>query len=387
MIKSRSFLMVISLFMVVFILSSITVAQDEVIYKKIRNRDRLSMDFTKIKKPASIEEFKSVFHLEPIGQYFTSTCWCFSTTSLLESELYRLKGKKIRLSVMHTVYWEFVEKCRYFVQNKGKDNITAGSEQDAVTRMIKKYGMVPMADYTGLLSGQDKHNHGRLFRELRTFLSFIKENKYWDEDYVIMNAKYILDKYLGKPPDKINYEGVEMTPAEFRDKVFGLNLDDYVVFMSFKYLPFYTRGEYTVPDNWWHSENYYNVPLDDFCKIINEGIKDGFSASIGGDVSEPGLNTTELVGVIPSFDVQGKNINQDSREFRFNNRTSTDDHAIHLVGYKKIGKNYWYLIKDSGGGSYFGYPMYRDDYVKLKILTYMIHKDAAKDVLKKFVEE
>jgi len=37
-------------------------------------------------------------------------CWCFSTTSFLESEIYRLTQRKIKLSELHTVYWEYVEK-------------------------------------------------------------------------------------------------------------------------------------------------------------------------------------------------------------------------------------------------------------------------------------
>lgn len=384
MVKSKYVTGLVVLLISAFLFSSIIYAQDEAIYKKSRNRDILSLDFSRIKKPQSPDEFEQVFHFEPVGQYFTSTCWCFSTISLLESELYRIKNKKMQLSVMYVVYWEFFEKCKYFVETKGEKNITGGSEQNAVMRMIKKYGIVRAEDYTGLLPGQEKHNHGPVLRELRKFLDFVKENEYWDEDYVLMNVKYILNKHLGKPPEKINVNGTEMTPIEFRDGEFGLNLDDYVAFMSFRYVPFYTVDEYRVPDNWWHSKEYHNVPLDEFYKIIEEGIKKGYSVVIGGDVSGPGFNAGELAAVIPSFDVTAKNINQDSREYRFYNKTSTDDHSIHIVGYKKVDKNYWYLIKDSGGGNYFGYPFYKDDYIKMKILEFMIHKDAAKDILKKF---
>jgi len=47
----------------------------------------------------------------------------------------------------------------------------------------------------------------------------------------------------------------------------------------------------------------------------------------------------------------------------------------------------WYLIKDSGSGSRNGenkgYYFYHEDYVKLKIMTFTVHKDAARDILKK----
>ena len=46
------------------------------------------------------------------------------------------------------------------------------------------------------------------------------------------------------------------------------------------------------------------------------------------------------------------------------------------------------LIKDSGAGSRNagdkGYYFYHEDYVKLKIMDFMVHKDMFKDYLSKF---
>ena len=81
-------------------------------------------------------------------------------------------------------------------------------------------------------------------------------------------------------------------------------------------------------------------------------------------------------------------IDEHARQFRFSNGTTTDDHAIHLIGYK-IDDNgeWWFLIKDSGSGSrngnFPGYYFYHEDYVKLKMMTFTIHKDAVKETLKK----
>ncbi|PJC57295.1 MAG: peptidase C1, partial [Ignavibacteria bacterium CG_4_9_14_0_2_um_filter_37_13] len=53
----------------------------------------------------------------------------------------------------------------------------------------------------------------------------------------------------------------------------------------------------------------------------------------------------------------------------------------------KNGKD-WYLIKDSGAGAYNvddkGYYYYSEDYVKLKIVDFCVHKDMVEDILKKF---
>ena len=366
--------------------------KNEAIYKTLategKEKSYLSLDFSRIEKPASLDEFSQQFHFPPIRQGNTGTCWSFATTSLFESELKRLGRKEVKLSELYTVYWEFVEKARRYIREKGNSALGHGSEHNAVVRQMKTYGAMPAKDYTGLLFGQKEHDHDKLFQELRNYLEFCKDHEYWDEEKAISYVKSILDKYLGKPPETIVVDGQTLTPKEYLEKVLMLPLDDYVSFISFKYLPFYSKGEYKVPDNWWHSQDYYNLPLDDFYNAILGAIKKGFTVGIGGDISEPGNSGENNLAIIPSYDLPRKLIDQDSREFRFSNRTSTDDHATHLVGYKEKGNETWFLIKDSWEtafrGPIKGYFFYRDDYMKLKVLSFMVHKDAVKEYLEKF---
>ncbi len=200
-------------------------------------------------------------------------------------------------------------------------------------------------------------------------------------------VKVILNKYLGEPPISFSYNGKDYTPFQFLQSL-PINLEDYVVAISTKSIPFYTQGSYNVPDNWWLSEDYYNLPLDAFYDVILTALKMGQTISIGGDVSEPGYYGEEDICFIPTFDIPTENIDQDSREFRFNNRTSTDDHLIHIVGYKKVDGVDWFLIKDSArsarSGKYKGYLFYRSEYIKLKTLTFMVHKSAMEKYLDKF---
>ncbi|HEK85187.1 MAG: C1 family peptidase [Candidatus Saccharicenans sp.] len=366
--------------------------QDEAIYKtrefEGQKREYLTLDFSKIDHPTSVSEFQQVFHQPPIRQYRTGTCWCFATTSFLESELKRLGRGEFKLSEMYTVYWEYVEKARRFIREKGNSFLGEGSEHNAVIARMKQYGAVPESAYTGLLPGKTEHDHAAMFNEINNYLEFCKKNGYWDEDKAVDYVKLILNKYMGEPPSTIEVNGQKMTPKEYLDKVLQLPLDDYVAFMSFKYLPFYTKGEYRAPDNWWHSQDYYNVPLDEFYQAIVNALKKGYSVDLGGDVSEPGISGEAGLAIIPTFDILPSLINQDSREFRFYNHTSTDDHAIHAVGITQKGDHTWFLIKDSGAGAhrgpYQGYVFYRDDYVRLKMLIFMVHKDAVTDLLQKF---
>jgi bleomycin hydrolase len=362
-------------------------------YKEQIKKERKSLlfDMSAIEKPASPDVFKPHFHFDPVAQYLTGTCWCFSATSMLESELYRLNKKKIKLSEMHTVYYEFVEKARYFVKTRGSSLFTMGAEFNSVTRMWEKYGAVPYDAYPGVLAEDGRYDHSEMYAEMSNYLKYIKEHDYWCEKTVVSQIKAILNKYMGKPPKSFTYEDKEMTPLQFLKDVLKLNPNDYVAVMSTLSVLFYTKGEYAVPDNWWHSKEYYNVPLDVFYGIIKKALKEGYTVAIGGDTSEPGKNGFEDAAIIPTFDIPQEYIDQSAREFRFYNRTSTDDHGIHIVGYTRLGDHDWFLIKDSGRsaryGKFEGYYFFRDDYIKLKMLAYMVHKDVLKDILPKFKEK
>jgi bleomycin hydrolase len=155
---------------------------------------------------------------------------------------------------------------------------------------------------------------------------------------------------------------------------------------------FYKKVEYKVPDNWWHNADYHNVPLDVFMATLKNVIRQGYTVSIGGDVSEPGFDRVTQCAVVPDFDIPPSYINDDARQFRFSNSTTTDDHGMHLVGFlEKDGKD-WYLIKDSGSGSRnndlnakeFGYYFFSEDYIKLKMMDFIVHKEVVKDLLGKF---
>ena len=372
------------------ILSNIR-AQDKAFYAKkfIWDRERtiLTADFSKIKKP-TLDDFDKVFFLPPVRQDTTGTCWAFSTTSFLESEIHRLQGKSIKLSEMYTVYWEYVEKARRFVQEKGNSAFAEGSESNAVLERIKQYGCVPKSAYTGLINGQTVYNHEPMFKEMNDYLQFLKEHNYWDETVALNTIKSILNKYMGQPPQSFEYQGKTYTPQEFRDQVCQLHPDDYVGFMSTLKIPFYTKGEFEAPDNWWHSKDYHNVPLNVFYQAIKNAIRNGYSMVIGGDVSEPGKYGWEDIAVVVPWDIPQNAINQYSRELRIYNHTTQDDHGIHLVGYTHKYGHDWFLIKDSGSssryGKYKGFYFFRDDFIKLKMLTFLVHKDAVTDVLKKF---
>ena len=356
---------------------------------------RFVMDQSDMDLPNDLSLYQSVWTQPTESQGNTGTCWAFSTTAFYESEVFRLSGKKVEISEIYTVYWEYVEKARRFIEKRGNSNFEQGSEGNAVARIMKMYGAVPFEAYTGIQEEQIFHTHEKMFEEMKDFLKSLKKNNAWNTDYGLETIKSIMNHYIGKPPVDFSIEGKKYTPHTFLKDYLKLNPDDYVEILSYKQEPYWEQVEYKVPDNWWHSKEYYNVPLDVFMEIVNRTIKDGYSMSIGGDVSETGFSRETNCAMVPDYDIPSAYINEDARQFRFSNETTTDDHGMQLIGilenYNDSGKN-WYLIKDSSSGSRnvgeedprFGHYFFHEDYIKLKMMGFTIHKDAVEDVLKKF---
>jgi len=351
--------------------------------------NRFSMDYTGIDVPKSLSEFNTVYSSDQMSQGLTNTCWCFSTLSFFETEVNRISKQEVKLSQSYIVYWEYVEKAKEFVKTRGETFIGEGSEANAVTRMMQMYGLVPYESYTGLKANQPFYDHVTLFDEIDAYLKNVKASGAWNEETVVGTVKSIMKFHMGEPPTMVTVNGKTMTPLKYMTDVLKLNPSDYVDFMSLKQSPYWQKAEYDVPDNWWNSTDYYNVPLDTWMNIIKTGIKSGYSIAIGGDVSEGGISPELGVAMIPSYDIPSSYINEDARQLRFSNGTTTDDHGIHMVGWCEKPNGMWFLIKDSGSSARNnpqnpGYYYYHEDYVKLKMMSFTIHRDAAKDVLAKF---
>jgi bleomycin hydrolase len=354
--------------------------------KKEKDEKRtLRLDWSRVRIPPSPEAFHPVFHFPPVRQYATGTCWSFCSTSYFESEVARRTGRKIKLSEMWTVYWEYVEKARRFVREYGHSEFSEGSEDLGAREIYRQYGAVPEAFYPGILDTTGRHDHNRLSVELRAYLDWVKEQKYWEEEKVIAYVREILDSHLGRPPESFTFEATTYTPKQFLADVLRLDPDDYIDIVSTMKEPFGGWILYDFPDNWRRSRSCLNVPLDTFYRVIKETVRDGYTVSIGGDTSEPGLDGGEGAAVVPTWDIPREWIDQASRELRISNGATGDDHGIHAVGFMRYGGRDWFLIKDSGSGAQLGkfpgYYFFDGDYVRLKMLGAMVHRDRLKGLL------
>jgi len=325
------------------------------------------------------------------------TCWDYATSSFVETEAMRLGKKEFDLSEMFTVRYDYVTKAEYYIKVHGKANFSAGGQAHDMMRVIKEHGVVPENIYHGINYGDTIHRHGELLDGLKGFLKGV--NKVSDQKMTtawLPAVNGILDAYLGKKIEKFNYNGKTYTPKEFLNQEIGVNPDDYVEITSYTDAPFYSQYILRIPDNWSYN-NYYNVPLDDLMKIMNNSLKNGYSFVFDGDVSEPGFNHKKALAVLP-LSTEKENmyfkaglkeikVTQEMRQKTFNSRETTDDHLMHITGMAKdqTGKIY-YKTKNSWGDSndYGGYLFMSEEYVKLKTVAIMVHKNAIpSEILKK----
>ncbi|MFD2823752.1 C1 family peptidase [Lacinutrix iliipiscaria] len=336
-------------------------------------------------------EFKTTVDLEAtnvISQGNTGTCWSFSTSSFLESEIMRLTGKQIDLSEMYTVRHTYFKKAWTYVMRQGKAQFSEGGLAHDVTNSIATHGIVPNYVYSGLKEGEEKHNHSKMADSLKNILTtYLKDTNAYTSNWK-NDVNHVLDYYLGPNVTSFNYEGIEYTPQSFLEMT-TINPKDYVTITSFTHQPFYTNFVLNIPDNFSNGD-FYNVPLDDLIEIMNHALHNGFSIELDCDVSEKTFSSKHGIAVIPLNDSTDallnvspeKEITAEFRQQEFENYNTTDDHLMHITGllkdqngttYYKV-KNSW--GKDSSRVANGGYIYMSEAYAKLKTISIMVHKDA-----------
>jgi len=338
-------------------------------------------------------QFKTIVDIEAtdvISQGNTGTCWSFSASSFLESEIIRLTGKRIDLSEMYSVRHTYSKKAWIYVMRQGKTQFSQGGLAHDVINSVSTNGLVPNYVFSGLNEDQKNHNHSKMIDTLeQTLNSYIKShNEYaskWSDD-----VEDILDHHLGKNVSSFNYEGVQYTPQSFL-KMTTINPDDYVSITSFTHQPYNSNFVLNIPDNF-SNGSFYNVELDDMITIINNALNNGFTIELDCDVSEKTFSAKHGVAVIPEDDKTKtesmtnvkpeKNITAEFRQQEFENYNTTDDHLMHITGLLKDqnGTTY-YKVKNSWGNdsnrvANDGYVYMSEAYMKLKTISIMVHKDA-----------
>jgi len=339
-------------------------------------------------------DFTTVIDIEASAvknQGNTGTCWSFSASSFLESEIYRNSGEMIDISEMFNVRNTYKAKAWTYVMRQGKIQFSEGGLAHDVMNSVQKNGLMPETAYSGLVGNVKKHNHEKIVPELQKVLdTYIKNDK---------NSKYtnwkiavdsILNVYIGTPPTDFEYNGNEYNPMSFL-KMTNINTHNYLTLTSFLHEPFNTEFILNIPDNF-SNGNFYNIPLNTMVEEVDNALKNGYTLALDCDVSENTFSSKYGVAVIPNYDleneksltyiVEEQNITSDFRQSEFENFDTTDDHLMHIIGlvkdqngteYYKV-KNSWGTDSNRIGNN--GYIYMSKAFFKLKTISVMVHIDA-----------
>jgi len=308
-------------------------------------------------------------------QYISSTCWSFSSISLLESELLK-KGKgEVDLSEMFIARYSMKRKIHRHLKLKGGNFFTPGGQFHDAVWVIKNFGMMPEEAYSGKGQGELNHNHA----DLDTVFSwFVKDCV--DKGITELDEKQntfvdsVLDYYLGTVPATFNYKGHTYTPHSFTEQFLELNPDEYIEITSYKHHPFYTK--FVLEDKYnWTGDEYWNVPLSDFSLITDAALDNGYTVGWDGDAQDDYFNYTEGLAYLPEIIKDYST----ERQIAFEKQTTLLDHMMHITGRKtdKNGKT-WYYIKNSWGqatNALGGFMFMREDYFKIRTVAIIVNKN------------
>jgi bleomycin hydrolase len=361
--------------------------------------------------------FTKIAHLDALpvqSQGNTGTCWSFSGLSFFESEMIR-KGVKNTpaLSEMYIVRKAYEAKAVSYVRADGKKNFSEGGAFHDIPYVINAYGIVPQSVYNSK-NESDKYDHGEMFAVLNGTMSGIIDNMKSATNGISPVWKKaisgVLDAYLGVAPTDFMYEGKKYTPQSYAAAT-GLKMEDYVSITSFTNHPMNSTCILEIPDNW-ASGMSYNTQMEDLFTIAENALKNGYTIAWGADVSEKGFSFRNGLGIVPedmsTITQMGKDarnfseagaerksnafeepvkelaITQDLRQQGYDNKTTQDDHGMHIVGlYQEKNGTKYLLVKNSWGTDNFpkGYLYVSQNYFNYKTINIYLHKDGVpKDI-------
>ncbi|MBK9568498.1 MAG: aminopeptidase [Chitinophagaceae bacterium] len=309
-------------------------------------------------------------------QYMSSTCWSFSSMSLLESEFLKMGKGKVDLSEMFIARYSMIRKIHRHLQLKGGNFFTPGGQFHDVIWVIKNFGIVPEEAYPGRGQGENNHNHAEMDTLFSRFVSACVGNGITELNES-QNAfvDSVLNYYLGAVPDEFEYKGRIYTPFSFTEQYLGLNPDDYVEITSYTHHPFYKS--FILEDKYnWTNDAYYNVTMDDFSRITDNALATGYTISWDGDAEDDYFNFSEGLAYLPETITDY----QEHRQQAFETQTTLLNHMMHIVGVTKDKKgDKWYYIKNSWGdysNTLGGFLFMREDYFKIRTVAIIVNKKA-----------
>src|SRR5690606_1562806 len=147
-----------------------------------------------------------------------------------------------------------------------------------------------------------------------------------------------LDEYMGKAPENFTFEGKNYTPNSFAEEL-KIHPEDYVTLTSFTHHPAYSKFILEIHDNF-SDGSYYNLPLDEYIRVLDDALPKGYTGALDTDVSEKTFAAEAGMAISPSegkaedyFKVllPEKWVTAEERQTAFENYSTEDDHLMHIT--------------------------------------------------------
>ncbi|WP_265446416.1 aminopeptidase C [Flexivirga meconopsidis] len=257
------------------------------------------------------------------NQQKSGRCWMFAGLNLLRAGVMeRLGVKDFELSQNHTLFWDKLERCNYFLESVAAmkdrelddrtlayvldDVMGDGGQWNMFAALVRKYGVVPKtvmpetesSSHTAPMNKNLRRVLRQAARDLRAASG--PEAVAQVRSQALGTAYRMLAIHLGTPPTDFEWQWTDddgefhrdgrMTPQDFRDRYLTVNVDDYVCLVDDPRASS-PRGRTFTVDQLGNIVGgdpvcYLNVPASVLKTVAAQAIQDGEPVWFGCDVGQ-----------------------------------------------------------------------------------------------------
>lgn len=304
-------------------------------------------------------------------------------TSFIEVEGNRLTNTKSDLSWTYLLYFSLLESCRDYIESHGKHPLNLIPDFKMALRVVKTYGILPVNVYPIKLKDNQQPDFKQLRIELSNYLLTVKSTDSWLESTILATVRSILNHHLGEPTNRFMFGRIAINPVEFLRSTLGFYLEKYVMVSSDLAQPFWRKRLLSEA----LATQVYNIPLDFYTAILNNGIQTGYPAIMQADVDDAGFDHLTHVAIVPSFGLGQLPLDGPKRQYHHDYKKQAEDQPLLLVGYKQHQNQTWYLTRYNGNLSPAssnindsGVYIMNQDFVRINSWGYLIAKEALRDI-------
>lgn len=297
-----------------------------------------------------------------------TACWAYAMLAAIETTHISM-GDSVNLSPAWAVRALMEDVYKDCVLTRGEVRGSCRATGMTLLNIIRRHGIVPYDSYP------DRDGKGAtttvMLNKARALAGKAVNARKGYEAYM-PSLQRMLDETLGYKPKNVYMLGAQYTPVEFAHSV--CRPGEYVALASVTHHPFGEMFDLEVADNWDHSL-FLNVPIDTLTALIDREVRSGRGVCWEGDISEPGFSFADGVATL---DIpEGEDV-QALRQMMIETYSTTDDHAMAVVGIARDERGVKYFIMKNSWGTdnpYGGLMYVSEDYVRLKTVTVLLHRD------------